>query len=86
MKKRDFFNVFYGLNKLIDINICDQLFDKQLKKDEKSFTRVNLQQQINVILRKDTVKSDLAQIHHGALLSPVTSTMLEAIKNNHLIT
>ena len=41
---------------------------------------------MNVILRKDTTKNDLAQFHHGALFSPVTSTMPEAIKNSLLIT
>ena len=41
---------------------------------------------MNVILRKDTTKSKLAQFHHEALFSPVTSTMSEDIKNNHLIT
>ena len=86
LKKKDLFNVFCGLNNLIDVNVCDQLVDKQLKKDEKAFKKVNLQQKINVILRKDTTKSDFAQFHHGALFSPVTSTMSESIKNNHLIT
>ena len=41
---------------------------------------------MNVILHKDTTKSDLAQFHHGALFSPVTSTISESIKNNHFIT
>ena len=86
LKREDFFNVFCGLHNLIDVSICDQLVDKQLKKDEKSFTKMNLQQKMNVILRKDTTKSDLAQFHHWALFSPVTSTMLGAIKNNHIIT
>ena len=60
LKKEDFFNVFWGLNNLIDVNVCDQLVDKKLKKDEKTFTKVNLQQKINVILRIDTTQSDLA--------------------------
>ena len=68
------------MNKLIDLNICDQLVDKQLRKDEQAFTEVSLRQKINAILCKDTSKSDLAQSHHGALFSPVTSTMSEVIK------
>ena len=74
------------MNNLIDVNVCDQLANIQLKKYEKAFTKVSLQQKMNVILRKDTPKSDLDQLHHGALFSPVISTMLEATKNNHIIT
>ena len=41
---------------------------------------------MNVILRKDATKSDLAQFHHGSLFSTVTSTILESINSKHLIT
>ena len=81
-----FFRVFSGLNKLIDVNECDFLCNQQLKEDTRQYRKVQLQPKINVILRKDKTKSDLAQFHHGSLFSPVMSTMVQAIKNNHLTT
>ena len=42
LKKGCFFNVFCGLNNSIDVNVCDHFVDKQLNKDETSFTKVNL--------------------------------------------
>ena len=40
---------------------------------------------INVVIRKRELKSDLASFLHGALFSPVTSTLTKAIDNNHFI-
>ena len=66
------------------MNECDFLCNQQLKDDTRQYRKVQLQPKINVILRKDKTKSDLAQFHHGSLFSPVMSTMVQAIKNNHL--
>ena len=41
--------------------------------------------EINVILRKDTKKKDLARFHHTSLFAPVQQTLLEAIKENYLM-
>ena len=41
---------------------------------------------INVIIRQDKLKSDLANYHHGSMFSPVRSTFLKAIENNHFST
>ena len=40
---------------------------------------------LNVVIRKRELKSDLAAFLHGALFSPVTSTLTKAIDNNHFI-
>ena len=42
--------------------------------------------QANGILRTDKTKHDLALYHHATLGSPVTSTLLRAIRRGHLIT
>ena len=39
---------------------------------------------MNVILRKDKTKMDLASYDHASLSSPVHSTLEHTIKNNHL--
>ena len=83
-EKKDFFRVFDGLNKLIDVNECEHLCNKQLKEDTRQYLKVNIQQKLNVILRKDKTKEDLARYHHGSLFSPVQSTLVHAIKNNQL--
>ena len=85
-KRRDFFNVLYKLSKLIDVSVCDQLVDTQLKEDARVFKIVNLTHKMNFILRKDTPKSDLERFHRGGLFFPVTSALSESLKNNHLIT
>ena len=43
-------------------------------------------QQANGILRLDKTKHDLALYHHATLGSPVTSTLLRAIRRGHLAT
>ena len=40
---------------------------------------------MSVISRKDETKYDLAKFHHAALFSPVKSTLISALNNNHLI-
>ena len=59
------------MNQLIDVNECSHLVNLQMKQDVKNYTNTQLLPKVNIILRKDTVKSDLAQFHHGALFSPV---------------
>ena len=41
---------------------------------------------INVILRKQQLKSDLVEWYHGCACAPVKSTWLKAIKNGHFHT
>ena len=43
-------------------------------------------QPASVIIRRYKTKSDLAQYLHGSCFSPVHSTFLKSIKNNHLLT
>ena len=40
---------------------------------------------LNVIIRIQTLKTDLAAFFHGALFSPVKATLLKAINNNHFV-
>ena len=76
--------MFYGLNKLIDVNGCDILFNKQLKEETRQYLKVNIQQKLNIILRKDKAKQDLAKCYHGSLYSPVQATLIQAIKYKQL--
>ena len=41
---------------------------------------------VNIIIRKDKLKPDLANFHHASMFSPVRSTLLKAIENNQLTT
>ena len=83
-KDKTFFRLFYGLNKLIDVNECDYLCNNQQKIDTRQYSIARLIPKMNVILRKDKTKMDLAAYHHASLFSPVHSTLEYAIKNNHL--
>ena len=47
---------------------------------------IQIQLKMNIILRKDKTKSDLAQFHHGACFSPVESIFNQAIINDNIIT
>jgi hypothetical protein len=42
--------------------------------------------QVNVILRTDKVRSELATYHHATMGRPVPSTLLQAIRRSHLTT
>ena len=66
------------------MNECEIVCNQQLKEDTRQYLKMNIQQKINVILRKDKTKQDLAQYHHGSLYSPVQSTLVHAINNNQL--
>ena len=39
-----------------------------------------------IIIKKKTLKSDLAAFYHGACFNPVQSTLLKTIKNGYFIT
>ena len=66
------------------MNECEILCNQQLKEDTRQYLKMNIQQKINVILRKDKTKQDLAQYHHVRVYSPLQSTLIEAINNNPL--
>ena len=58
-------------------NWTDGLWDVEIKSQ---------QQQLNVIVRKDTTKHDLAEYLHKCAFSPPLSTFNRAIKKGHFIT
>ena len=49
-------------------------------------TTMHKDHKINVILRKQQKSADLAEFLHGCCCSPVSSTFITAIKNNHFLT
>ena len=81
-------NIYAPLNELIDVHECDYIINQQLKSDRSKIQPIltPLNEQVNVILRKDQHKKDLAAYLHGCCLWPVKSTFLKAIKNNHFHT
>ena len=78
-----FFRLFSGLNQLIEVNECEYLCNKQQKIDSQQYLMMNLSLSMNVILRKDKTKIDLAAYHHASIFSPVQSTLVYVIKNNY---
>ena len=77
-----------NMNELVDIQETNYLVNTQLKQDRKDlFEKICINNPcINVIVRKTGLKSELAQFLHGACFSPVVSTFVKAIKNNHFTT
>ena len=71
--KQKYNHVFSSLNALID----DNLFEKDIAPYETD--RV-----VNIILRKDKTKQELAEYLHASCFSPVVTTFLKAIKNDQL--
>ena len=57
-----------------------------MKNDMKDYKKVFLTPKLNIIIRKKTVSSDLAEFLHGACFAPVLSTWIIAIQNNHFLT
>ena len=55
---------FKGLNELRNMNECDILCSNQLNHDTRQYSKVCIQPKMNVILRKDKTKSNLARHHH----------------------
>ena len=63
------------------------ILHQYIKNPEKEFqTAQILSNKLNVIIRKDKTKSDLAGFLHGAMGSVVPSTWIKAIKNNQFTT
>ena len=83
-KDNTYFRLFNGLNQLIDVNECDYLCTNQQKIDTRQYSMAKINPKMNVILRKNKTKMDLAAYHHASLFSPVNSTLEFAIGNNHL--
>ena len=71
-------NDLNDLEDLIALNECSYEVDNQLTSD-----RQHEVSKLNIIIRKDKTKPDLADFLHAALLIPVKSILLKAIKNNH---
>ena len=63
-KENTFFRRLYSLDRLIDVNECDILCNKQLKNDTQKYSKVRIQPKMNVILWKDKTKSSLAQYYY----------------------
>ena len=64
------------LNNIVDDNLIEDAIRASKQENHK----------LNVIIRKKQSKRQLAQYLHAACLSPTPSTMIQAIKNNNLIT
>ena len=82
--------IFKHINLPIDENIFDVRI-KEFTDADKSCTidpnrSTPKQHTVNIIVRKDKLKSDLTNFYHASMFSPVRSTLLKAIENNHLIT
>ena len=82
-KIEPFFKLFSGLNPLLEVNECAYLCNKQQKIDTRQYSMMNISPSMNVILRKDKTKMDLAAYHHASIFSPVQSTLVNSINNNH---
>lgn len=78
--KKSFTNIFRHMDHLID-DFCDNHILRKQKKEDQIFSH-----QAFVILQHDKMKKELAQYLHAALFSPVRSTLLLAVQNNHFIT
>ena len=78
---------FAGLEGIIGGKVCNYLVDCQLKEDQISLQAAKLlDKHFNIILRKHETRGDLADFLHGACLSPVISTFIQAVDNNHFTT
>ena len=75
-------NILQGLDRIID-----DYNDYTIMNDQQKSDRIQQRQHtLNVIIRKDKTKSDLANFLLASCFSPVKSTLLRAIKNNHFTT
>ena len=64
----------------------DCILEEQRIRDINNHTRVHLNnEKINVIIKKDNKKEELAQFLHAACFSPVLSTFIKAIDNGHFV-
>ena len=72
-----------GLNQLINVNEYDYLCNIQQKLDTRQYSMARISPKMNVILRTEKTKMDLAVYYYASLFSPVLSTLEQAITNNH---
>ena len=76
-----------GLNSIVDVNKYNYLVKKELENDRLiGRNSSTLNEYLNVIIRRKQTHSELADFLHAACFSPVVSTFLHAVKNNHFIT
>ena len=75
-----FTRLFQEMEGIIALNECEYEINGQLKQDRRD------KHQLNVIIRKQQTKEDLAKFLHAACFSPVKSTFIKAINNNHFTT
>ena len=66
-------------------NLLDGLWDIPLPARASVNTVEKRTQNLNIIIRKNKPKYELANFYHGAMCSPVIRTLQKAIKNNHLL-
>ena len=89
--------IFKSLNRLIDSNIFDntiesvtkydnKIKDKQPIYDHQNFVKAAISPKVNIIIREKELASDLASFYHGAMFSPVRSTLHKAVDNGHFLT
>ena len=74
------------MNDLIGDNIFQHTLDTQFNEDIKNTQRVALihdNPSLSVIIQKKKTHMELVQYLHAACFSPVKSTFIKAIKNNH---
>ena len=72
------------LSNLAEDNAFDNIIEKQKKEDNKHMYKVaKMNPSMSVIIQKKKTHMELAQYLHAACFSPVRSTFLKAIKNNH---
>ena len=86
-----FYKVFQDLQDLIEVNECSYEVYWKLNIDRcnlnntAKLTQATIRSpSISVILRKNETKQDLIKFHHTVLFSPLQSTLIKAIRNNHL--
>ena len=77
------------MNAVIEDTIFQNTLDQQLHEDIKHIQRVALihdNPSLSVIIQKRKTHMELVQYLHAACFSPVRSTFIKAIKNNHFST
>ena len=77
-------DISQDMENIIDIKECTYLVNQQMKEDRRTSEKHS--HKLNVIICEQQTKEDLANVLHAACFSPVKSTCLQAIKNNHFTT
>ena len=66
---------------LIDTNVCNYLVGKYIREDNKDTCNLSKPSpSLNIVIRKNKPKVELAKCHHTTLFSPVKATLTQAIK------